>query len=203
MTATATSQQIVVQHFGPEELLCATDKALGHMMREDIRDIVYVKQDAVDQYTTPEIAGQVGELNAPLQRAGRPFFLIGPGRWGTSDARLGIPAEWKQIAGAAIIAETRLKDRAVEPSLGTHFFANLTSLGLGYLTIHGDVRDRGSAFIDFAWLDAQEAAHETTAVRHLRLDAPLRVYLDGRQGQATILKPLDENLDDGRSRLAV
>jgi hypothetical protein len=135
----------------------------------------------------------VGEINAPLQRAGRPFFLIGPGRWGTSDARLGVPAEWNQIAGAAIIAETRLRDREAEPSLGSHFFGNVTSLGLGYLTLHGKTHDTGGAFIDFAWLDSQEAKRETPAVRHVQLDKPLRAYLDGRRGRATILKPSKED----------
>jgi CheY-like chemotaxis protein len=193
MTEMSTNQQVVVQRFDPEELLCSTDKALGHMVREDIRDIVYVKQDAVEHYPTPTIADHVGEINAPLQRAGRPFFLIGPGRWGTSDARLGVPAEWKQIAGAAIIAETRLRDREAEPSLGSHFFGNVTSLGLGYLTLHGKTHDTGGAFIDFAWLDSQEAKRETPAVRHVQLDKPLRAYLDGRRGRATILKPSKED----------
>jgi hypothetical protein len=68
-------------------------------------------------------------------------------------------------------------------------------LGLGYLTVHGSANDPDSAFIDFAWLDSQKAVRETSTARHVQLEAPLRIYLDGRQGKATILKPSNENPD--------
>ena len=54
---------------------------------------------------------------------GRPYLLIGVGRWGSLDRHLGIPVTWNQIAGARVIVEAGFKDFRVTPSQGTHFFA--------------------------------------------------------------------------------
>jgi hypothetical protein len=186
-----TQQQIDVQDFPNESLLSQTSSALGHGVVTDVHDVVYVKRDALDHHATSDIAKQVGELNRELHRNRQPFLLVGPGRWGTSDPRLGIPVEWKQIAGARVIAETRIRGRDVEPSQGTHFFQNITSLGVGYLTLGTTERDlqNRDGFIDLGWLDEQEATRETSAVRHVHFDEAARIYLDGRRGNATILKP--------------
>ena len=175
----------------PDELVCWTDRSLGQGVINDVRDIVYVKRDALDVHTTKDVAKQVGELNARLRADKIPFVLIGPGRWGTSDPRLGIPVEWKQIARARVIAETPLEGMEVEPSQGTHFFQNITSLGVGYLTLRNTSRpsENGASFIDLAWLDAQPSFSETPAVRHVRLDEPLRIILNGQSSTGTVLKP--------------
>ena len=112
---------------------------------------------------TEAIATEVGRLNAKLQRAGRPYLLVGPGRWGTSDRWLGIPVEWRQINGASAIVESDLDDVPVPPSEGTHFFQNLTGFGMGYFTVH---RGEGGGWVDHAWLDAQPAEETTTYLRH-------------------------------------
>ena len=97
---------------------------------------------------------------------------------------------WSQISGASVIVETHFDGRAVEPSQGSHFFHNITSRGVGYLTL--PVSGRGgrsdTSSYDRAWLDAQPAVRSTEAVRHVRFDEPLGVYIDGRRGRATILK---------------
>lgn len=184
------SQEMEPQDFPAAEVICHTDRALGHGHIENIFDLVYVRRDALDKHATPEIARQLGEINRTLQQEARPFMLVGPGRWGSSDPRLGIPVEWRQIAGARVIAETRIRDREVEPSQGSHFFQNITSLGVGYLTLSGLGRqDDAASFIDMDWLDTIPAHRETSAVRHLRFDKPLRIYLNGRRGDATILRP--------------
>lgn len=176
--------------FPADEVLCRTDRALGHGVIENIRDIVHVKRRDLGSQETPLVAAEVGRINARLAAEGAPYLLVGPGRWGSSDPRLGIPVKWSQIAGARVIVETSFLDRAVEPSQGAHFFHNVTSFRLGYLTLFGG--GKGSAsdrFLDEAWLAAQPTYDETDEVRHVRLDRPLRVYLDGRHGTATIRKP--------------
>ena len=174
-----------------ERMICQTGSSLGQGARTDVRDFVYVRPNAVDHHNTVEIARQVGQINARLQAARRPYVLIGPGRWGSSDKRLGIPVEWKQIAGAATIAETPMKGMSVEPSQGTHFFQNITSLGVGYLTVEHTRRPEqpGPDFVDIAWLENQPAETEMSAVRHLGFEKPVRIYLDGRRGTAVILQP--------------
>jgi CheY-like chemotaxis protein len=169
----------------PSVELCRTDVALGHGVIGGLRDIVYVKRDMKDRSTVAAAAIEVGRFNAKLLEEGRPYVLIGPGRWGSSDPRLGIPVVWSQISGAKVIVETKLEGRSVEPSQGSHFFHNVLSMQLGYLTLSLD--GQRIAQLDQAWLDRQ-AGTELEAVRHIQLDAPMTVILDGRRGQAAILR---------------
>ena len=184
--------------FAPEETLCRSSSSLGHGIEESIADIVYVRPDAWKAARNKEVAREVGDLNGRLGKAGRPYLLIGPGRWGTADPWLGIPVQWSQISHARIIVEASPAGYDVEPSQGTHFFQNITSLRIGYLTLpagteKGDRRDDGD-FLDWEWLTTREATEETKFLRHLRLDQPLTVVLDGRAARGTIAKPGAERL---------
>lgn len=174
-----------------EQVLCRTDRSLGHGVIEGVRDIVYVKRHQLEVRDTPAVAEQVGTINARLATEKRPYVLIGPGRWGSSDARLGIPVKWAQIAQAKVIVETPFGERDVEPSQGAHFFHNVTSFRIGYLTL-SNLDKQTTAHrraMDVAWLTRQPVFFETAEVCHLRLDNPIRVLLDGRHGTAIILKP--------------
>ncbi len=142
----------------PADFLSASTRALGHGRNRDVADVIYVRPDRFDRRSTAAIANEVGTLNAELVKEGRPYLLIGPGRWGTADPWLGIPVEWHQISGTGAMVETGLREVPVLPSEGTHFFQNLTALGIGYFTIpNGDPE----SFVDYDWLDAQPARRET------------------------------------------
>ncbi len=182
---------VETEGFAPDRILCTTDRSLGHGVVEDVRDIVMVKRNDLQPHETPLVANQVGALNAKLMADKTPYLLIGPGRWGTSDPRLGIPVRWAQIAGAKVIVETVFQDREVEPSQAAHFFHNVTSFRIGYLTISSvDHRDDAHPrVLDEAWLSAQADVADTGEVRHIRLEKPLRILLDGRRSTATVLKP--------------
>jgi CheY-like chemotaxis protein len=169
-----------------EDALATTALALGNGRIEEIQDIVYVPPRLFDRAQTPSIAEEIGRLNGSLLEQGRPYLLIGPGRWGSADRWLGIPVRWAQISGARVIVETDLEDFKVTPSQGTHFFQNLTSFQIGYLTIN---QAEGSGRLDWAWLDAQPAVQQTRYVRHVRLASSLTVLIDGHTGRAAILKP--------------
>jgi len=175
----------VLRVMGPEGVLCLSEQALGQGRVQDIRDVVYVKPEAFDRAQTVAIAGEVEQINHTLAEGGRPYLLVGPGRWGTSDRWLGVPVEWHQIAGARVIIETELADVPVTPSEGTHFFQNITSFGIGYLTV--DARS-GHGRVDFAWLSARPAEAETRFLRHVRLESPVDVRIDGRSGRGVVLK---------------
>ena len=71
-----------------------------------------------------------------MQDEKRSYILVGPGRWGSSDPFLGVPVKWNHISEAKVIVECGIEKFEVEPSQGTHFFQNVTSLGVGYLTIN-------------------------------------------------------------------
>jgi hypothetical protein len=108
------------------------------------------------------------------------------GRWGSRDPWLGIPVSWDQVSGARVIVEAGLRDLSVTPSQGTHFFQNLTSFGVGYFTVNPEL---GDGFVDWEWLDAQEALSDAAHVRHLRLAEPVLVLMNGRKNEGRILKP--------------
>ena len=113
-------------------------------------------------------------------------MLIGPGRWGTSDRWLGIPTKWNQISSAQVIVEADYGDFSVEPSFGTHFFQNLITFAIAYLTINNASKYN---FIDWEWLNSIEPVSETEHVRHIRLEKPLNILIDGRDGKAVVVKP--------------
>ena len=168
-----------------EEVLCHSRQALGNGIISNVRDIVYVKPEQFDPIRTPDIAGEISSLNESLLAADRPCMLIGPGRWGSSTPALGIPVSWNDISAARIITETMFENFAAEPSQGSHFFHNVVSFGVAYLTI--DPRNEQGC-IDWSWLANQPIEMETHFVRHVRLTEPIEVRIDGRTSQAVVLK---------------
>jgi hypothetical protein len=174
-------------------LLCRTDLALGHGSIETVRDIVYVREQKTNAAMGRKLTTSIAELNGQLERAGRPYMLVGPGRWGSSDPYLGVPVNWQDISGVRVIVEQPIEGRHVEPSQGTHFFRNVTARHIGYLT----VRDTDESWLDIAWLDDQEASYEDEWLRHVRLDDPLGVYLDGRRGRAVVSQAVLSGRQDG------
>ena len=169
-----------------EFAFCYSDQVLGNGVTRSIRDIVFVKPAEFDAAKSPQIAGEVDKLNSRLRAEGIPYMLVGPGRWGSSDPWLGIPVKWGQISGVKIVVEASLPNMNVDPSQGSHFFQNMTSLRIGYFTVPMD-RDHG--FIDWPWLESLNASEETTYLRYIHLPEPVTVMIDGRKSQGIILKP--------------
>ena len=175
---------------GRDETLCASSRSLGNGLREGIRDVVYVRRQRWSAAHNKAIAAEVGELNRELEAEGRPYVLIGPGRWGTADPWLGIPVRWSQISSAGVIVEASPRGYDIELSQGTHFFQHITALEVGFLSLPpGADKATGEEYIDCEWLDARPAHRETEHVRRLRFDSPLTVVLDGRRGRGVIGKP--------------
>jgi hypothetical protein len=169
-----------------KRLVCSTATALGTGVYSDVSDIIYVCPDRFDAGQTVAIADEVGRFNGQLREQGRTYLLIGPGRWGTADRWLGVPVGWDQISEARVIVEAELRDFTVKPSQGTHFFQNLTALQIGYLTIR---RGQEHHHVDWSWLADQPAMFETEYLRHIRLDRPLDIRIDGQTAQGAVLKP--------------
>ena len=167
-------------------VLCASSLVLGHGATEGLRDLVVVDYRRFERAQSREAAAEIGRLNGQLVATRTAYLLIGVGRWGSRDPWLGIPVTWDQVAGAAVIVEAGLRDVEVAPSQGSHFFHNLSSFGVGFFTVSPA---SGIGFLDWDWLDAQPAMSEAFHVRHLRLERPLLVKIDGRRGRGVILKP--------------
>ncbi len=168
--------------------VCRSQTALGNGVTSGICDIVYVDPEAFDPARTVEIASEVGRLNRKLEAEGRPYFLIGPGRWGSADRWLGIPVKWSDISAVKAVAETASPLLRADPSQGSHFFHNITSLGICYLT----VSENGEDFVDWGWLGAQPLVERTRHLRHVRPERPLTIKIDGRRSLAVVLPGEDQ-----------
>jgi hypothetical protein len=170
--------------------LVRSTSVLGNGLRDDIRDVVYTRPEAFDAALTPKMAAQVEALNGRLAADRRPYLLMGFGRWGSSDHWLGVPVRWGQISGVGAMVEATKPGMNVDASQGSHFFQNMTSLGVSYFTVP---HTGAGSSIDWEWLEAQPAEEETDLVRHVRLERPLTVAVDGRKGAGAILKPDSED----------
>jgi hypothetical protein len=169
-----------------EAALLISQNALGHGIINDVYDLVYVKTGAFQSSNNPAIAREIEELNLRFTTLERGYVLVGPGRWGSSDPWLGIPVKWPHISNARLIVEAGLENYRIDPSQGTHFFQNLTSLGVGYFTINPFNND---GWFDEAFLDAQPAENETRYLRHVRFNSPILIKMDGEKSIGVALKP--------------
>ena len=164
--------------------LVTSQSALGTGWLTGLKDIIYLKADAFDKMKTQEMAAELRTLNAQLRAQGRQYVLIGYGRWGPSIPTLGVPVVWRDISEAKALVECSLPDFRVDPSQGTHFFQNLTSFNAGYVNV--DPYSRPGDSMDLSALDALPAVFETQWLRHVQLDHPLTVCIDGKAGRALI-----------------
>ena len=86
------------------------------------------------------------------------------------------------------MVEAGLKDYRVEPSQGTHFFQNLTSFGVGYFIVNDYI---GDGLYDINYLNSLPAVQETDFVRHVRLENPLTIKIDGMKKEGVLMKSKD------------
>ena len=166
----------------PDVILTST-KALGAGYIEGMKYIVYVPGSSFDSAMTREMAAEITEINRTMKEEGSSYLLIGPGRWGSSDPWLGIPVVWSDISEARMIVETAIPGYRIEPSQGTHFFQNITSLGVGYLTIDTVISD-GS--IDEEAVSAMESVHEGRFVKVYKAPEGMIGYIDRRSNEAIV-----------------
>ena len=105
------------------------ENALGIGMMSDISDVIYIKSGTFSSLSTEKIADELLELNRRMRDEKRSYILVGPGRWGSSDPFLGVTRQVEPHLRSKVIVECGIEKFDVEPSQGTHFFQNVTSLG--------------------------------------------------------------------------
>ena len=98
---------------------------------------------------------------------------------------LGVPVQWSDISEAKAIAECSLESFRIEPSQGSHFFQNMTSFNVGYINVDEWARPNDDRYNE-AVLNALPAVEQTDLVRHVRLDKPLEIYIDGFCNRAMV-----------------
>ena len=162
-----------------KSLLLKTDKSMGNMAFDDIYDLIYIDPSKFKNTQTMQMVLEIAELNKRMREQDKKYILIGPGRWGTSDRFLGVPVSWSQIDYAKIIVETDLPDFIVDSSQGSHFFHNLVAAKVGYLKIPINSEEN---FINWWKLEEFEVEEATSYFRHIRVDKPFKVKIDGKSG---------------------
>ena len=186
MVAPETAIEINPEEMSGPGVLIASERAMGNGIVDSIQDVVYTRPSAFEARHTRVIAAQIEKVNLRLLGEGRPYLLIGFGRWGSSDPWLGIPVTWSQVSGAKAMVEAMLPSMNVEPSQGSHFFHNLSRFEVSYFSVG---QGAGNGVIDWERLEGQEVVEETEFLRHVRFPEPISVRLDGRTGRGIVEVP--------------
>ena len=163
--------------------LITSEKALGSGFFEGMKYILSIPSSSFDSAKTRDMAIEVASLNKRLKEEGASYLLVGPGRWGSSDPWLGVPVIWSDISEARMIVETAIPGYRIEPSQGTHFFQNITSLGVGYLTVDTVY---GDGTVDEAAISELECAYDGEYVKLYKAPEGLMGYID-RQSNRSII----------------
>ncbi len=167
-----------------DKLVLQSIKGMGNGRLDHIKDVVYMNIDLFDRTKTAEMGKEMEAINRYFEEQGKEYVLIGPGRWGTRDRFTGIPVYWSQISHARIIVEMGLPNFPLDASLGSHFFHNVTSMNVGYFSVHHNGEDQ---FVNLDLLKEQKLVRETVYFRHVEFEHPLNILMDGKQQKAAIV----------------
>lgn len=183
----------------PADRIFSARRYVNPGVLEDIEFLVLVDPrdyNRVDSMTKRrEIARAVGRINDAL--AGRNFVLMGPGRWGSRDIRLGVQVGFADISNASALIEIARAggEFTPEPSFGTHFFQELVEAAILYLPLYPDdpTVEFNEKFLHgspnaLAWVSPEDARlADTIRVLETAKIAPgrrLNLVLDGERQEA-------------------
>ncbi len=145
LSQTADTGPVTVPTDIPEErIIFDAHRHVRTGLIEGIEYIVYIDPVVYDVVPTRqrriEIARAVGRINHKLER--RSFILIGPGRWGSNDIRLGVPIRYADINRSRMLIEVARQKEGFWPdvSFGTHFFQDLIESDIHYLPLYPDAK---------------------------------------------------------------
>ncbi len=176
-------------------LLCTRMVPQGRVSQ--IEYIIYVDSEAYYQLDTlkdhSEVARCIGQLNSSLEK--RPFILMGPGRWGSSDSMQGVPVTYADIFNTRALVEVASNQGgfSAEPSYGTHFFQDLVEAQIYPLAVYpeesGDhlnwdfIRESENQMQKI--ISEQTKASRCIKVIHIPTERPgchLEIIMDGQSG---------------------
>jgi pyruvate, water dikinase len=121
-------------------ILEARGGVVGKSVETALDWIIYVTPDAFGQLSEGrryEVAHVIGELTRLPAIEDTRIMLIGPGRWGTTTAALGVPVSFADIAPVSVLCELVMMHEHLIPdaSLGTHFFNEMVERDMLYLAL--------------------------------------------------------------------
>jgi len=189
MVVSDVSVEVSKNEFNSENVLVASENVIGNGVLDHIEDIVFIKPEVFDIEKTKQMAIEIDDINDALLNKNRQYLLVGFGRWGTSDEWAGVPVNWGQVSGVRVIVETMLENINFDLSQGSHFFHNLTSFNVFYLSNPYNYEFD----IDWDWLNSQPIIKDMAYVKHIRTDEPIIIKADALNSRGIILKNRDEN----------
>jgi hypothetical protein len=185
MSAREEMLEVAITEDEQARAFCVSHQALGNTLNTGMTDVVYVIPEKFDPPKSLEMVREIARINASLFHARKKYVLVGPGRWGSADRWLGIPVAWGDICGVGAIIEATHPSIRAEPSQGSHFFHNITTLGIPYLHVGQSPADR----LDGEWIGSLAVVQRGTYVVHATTRVPLTLKIDGRQRFGILLKP--------------
>lgn len=178
----ATEKQVDIPEVPEDKVLMKTDRALGHGTADHLRHIVFVDPHVFSLDVSNAIAQEVAMLNEQLQEQGQQYILLGPGRWGSCNRAVGIPVNFRQIDRARLVAELSTARLQVEPSQGTHFFHNMVSRDLFFLTVDTRLGHR----LNLEWLREQPNLAQTRFAKLIQTSVDVSIRIDATQNTALV-----------------
>lgn len=174
---------VVITDEEREDAVVLSNVIMGNGKISDIHDIIYIKQETFDPSRMQDMAKELDKLNAAMVLQERDYALIVAGRLGSCDPWLGIPVAWSQISRSKVIVETGFPGFQVEPSQGTHFFQNMTSLGCIYMTVNPIYK---AGRLDLQKFSTLPLYAETEHFIHARSEKPLTIKVNGFKGEGVL-----------------
>jgi hypothetical protein len=117
----------------------------GMVRSGEVRNIGYVvlvDPQAYDEAESLEARVEIGRAVARVNDVleNETYILLGPGRWGSNDSRLGVKVNYADINHCRVLVEVALRKGEFVPevSYGTHFFQDLVEDGIYYLALYPD-----------------------------------------------------------------
>jgi len=183
----------------PDQIVFSTR---GMVRSGEVRNIEYVVlvdpqgyDEAASLEARVEIGRAVARINDVLED--ETYILLGPGRWGSNDSRLGVKVNYADINHCRVLVEVALRKGQFVPevSYGTHFFQDLVEDGIYYLALHPD--ESGVVFQEAFLAHAPNALDEVSprdrdlvgCLRVIRVAAAvpgrqLHLAMNGEAGEA-------------------
>lgn len=128
-----------------EDIIFTANQQVPHGCVDDLRYIIYVDPRAYARIPQPHVRIEVGQVIGRLNHAlaGKPFILMGPGRWGTSNIQLGVKVTYADIYNTRVLIEVAYSEDGSTPevSYGTHFFQDLVEANIYPLPLYPDDPD--------------------------------------------------------------
>lgn len=166
-------RRVRIPSFSQDRILLECHHVLGNGIRRGLQHVVYVDPSKYRHDQAYEIARTVGRINESLDE--QPYILIGPGRWASSNPQLGVPVQYGEIIGAAVIVEMSTEGFSPELSYGTHFYADMVASEVLYLPFYESEGD----WLHRELLEQQEAERYGDCIAHYVVSRGLKAYVDG------------------------